>query len=146
MLSAVGLACSVGRAAAADGLPLLAALRPFAKKAEAKKAEAVTAVATSGADYKAVRIPEEIVKGLPTTHKSIAFEGDLRSTSGLGLGDGLKSHTDKWLQGGSKTPLEYIQVCRAPRSLAPVLCRVGVQGPGAACPRHQPAELVELVG
>ena len=27
-----------------------------------------------------------------------AFEGDLRSTSGLGLGDGLYSHTEKWDQ------------------------------------------------
>lgn len=27
-----------------------------------------------------------------------AFYGDLRSSSGLGLGDGLTSHTAKWLQ------------------------------------------------
>ena len=27
-----------------------------------------------------------------------AFPGDLRSSSGLGLGDGLRTHTAKWLQ------------------------------------------------
>lgn len=27
-----------------------------------------------------------------------AFPSDLRSTSGLGLGDGIHNHTDKWLQ------------------------------------------------
>ena len=32
------------------------------------------------------------------THPAQAFEGDLRSTSGLGLGDGLYTHTSKWLQ------------------------------------------------
>ena len=26
-----------------------------------------------------------------------AFPGDLRSTSGLGLGDGIESHTGKWM-------------------------------------------------
>ena len=29
-------------------------------------------------------------------HGAQAFEGDLRSTSGLGMGDGLYSHTAKW--------------------------------------------------
>lgn len=45
-----------------------------------------------------------------------AFEGDLRSTSGLGLGDGLTSHTDKWLQ----------QVCvsRAQGTSSPMACKL----------------------
>lgn len=40
--------------------------------------------------------------GIPTITVRVgqAFPGDLRSTSGLGLGDGLHSHTAKWLQVG----------------------------------------------
>jgi hypothetical protein len=34
-----------------------------------------------------------------------AFEGDLRSTSGLGTGDGISTHTEKWLQVGSPSRL-----------------------------------------
>ena len=33
-----------------------------------------------------------------TVHPGQAFLGDNRSSSGLGLGDGLVSHTSKWLQ------------------------------------------------
>lgn len=51
-----------------------------------------------GKDWSAVKIPEQIASDIPTTLKGISFGGDLRSTSGLGLGDGLKSHTEKWLQ------------------------------------------------
>ncbi len=38
--------------------------------------------------------------GIPTITVRVgqAFPGDLRATSGLGLGDGLHSHTAKWLQ------------------------------------------------
>ena len=56
-------------------------------------------------------IDKDTVADIPTTTTvGQAFVGDLRSTSGLGLGDGLKTHTDKWLQGGGqKTPMEYIQ-------------------------------------
>ena len=35
-----------------------------------------------------------------------AVPGDLRSTSGLGLGDGLFHHTEKWLQVGAIVQLE----------------------------------------
>uniref|UniRef100_A0A061QQ83 Nadh:ubiquinone oxidoreductase 13 kDa subunit n=1 Tax=Tetraselmis sp. GSL018 TaxID=582737 RepID=A0A061QQ83_9CHLO len=43
----------------------------------------------------------------PTTKR----DGELRSTSGVGLGDGYLSHTDKWLQAKDppmKTPQECI--------------------------------------
>lgn len=33
-----------------------------------------------------------------TVHPGQAYLGDNRSSSGLGLGDGLVSHTSKWLQ------------------------------------------------
>ena len=32
-----------------------------------------------------------------TRQPGAAFEGDLRSTSGLGLGDGIETHTGKWM-------------------------------------------------
>lgn len=38
-------------------------------------------------------------KDLPTTVKGgAAFDGDLKSVTGLGLGDGINNHTGKWLQ------------------------------------------------
>ena len=38
-------------------------------------------------------------KDMPTiTEGRQAFEGDLRSTSALGFGDGIYDHTGKWLQ------------------------------------------------
>lgn len=38
-------------------------------------------------------------ESLPKTVKGgAAFEGDLKSVSGLGLGDGIKTHTEKWLK------------------------------------------------
>ena len=42
------------------------------------------------------------VSQLPTITAPVgqAFPGDLRSTSGLGLGDGIIDHTSKWLQVG----------------------------------------------
>lgn len=33
-----------------------------------------------------------------TNPNGAAFPGDLRSTSGLGTGDGIQDHTGKWLQ------------------------------------------------
>lgn len=45
--------------------------------------------------------PAEIdsLNTVPTiTVKGAAFQGDLRSTSGLGLGDGKTTHTSKWMQ------------------------------------------------
>ena len=40
-----------------------------------------------------------------------AFEGDLRSTSGLGLGDGLYTHTEKWDQVNTTASLRNLR-CR----------------------------------
>jgi len=42
--------------------------------------------------------PEEIEAQTITVTPGQAHLGDLRSTSGLGLGDGLLSHTSKWMQ------------------------------------------------
>lgn len=38
------------------------------------------------------------VPKIPLTEGGAAFEDDLRATSGVGAGDDLTSHTEKWLQ------------------------------------------------
>mmetsp|Transcript_3618 Transcript_3618/g.12697 ORF Transcript_3618/g.12697 Transcript_3618/m.12697 type:complete len:149 (-) Transcript_3618:110-556(-) len=46
---------------------------------------------------------------IPTTNSSgAAFPKDLRSTSGLGKGDNLSTHTSKWLSEGREGPMEMI--------------------------------------
>ncbi|CAG9462369.1 unnamed protein product [Pedinophyceae sp. YPF-701] len=55
-------------------------------------------------------------------------KGDLRSTSGLGVDDGITSHTDKWLDRGKTSPMEYVA------KIAPV----EVKGKGVAvCYGHE---------
>lgn len=78
--------------------------------ASAAKATATKEVAAAGAatktvstvekkDWKAVQLPAKTVEGLASTNMpGASFLNDLRSTSGLGLGDGIKTHTGKWLQ------------------------------------------------
>lgn len=52
-------------------------------------------------DWSAVKIPETTLKNVQTTlGGGQAFANDLRGTSGLGLGDGITSHTGKWLAVG----------------------------------------------
>lgn len=41
-------------------------------------------------------VTEENLKYTTIEHGAQAFEGDLRSTSALGIGDGLYTHTAKW--------------------------------------------------
>jgi hypothetical protein len=91
--------------AAPAALPqLLGALqRAFAAKAAGGAAKrgssgSGSAVAVVKKDWKAVQLPKEMVGSIPiTTLPGQAFVGDLRSTSGLGLGDGKTTHTSKWL-------------------------------------------------
>lgn len=71
------------------------------KKGDAKAASEKELVKkeVAGQNWSAVTLPSQTVKDLPiTTRKGASFSGDLRSTSGLGMGDGLKTHTEKWLQ------------------------------------------------
>ena len=43
-------------------------------------------------------MPDAIADAIPVTKlPGQAFVGDMRSTSGLGLGDGKATHTSKWL-------------------------------------------------
>jgi phenylpyruvate tautomerase PptA (4-oxalocrotonate tautomerase family) len=49
-------------------------------------------------------------KGTPTIQEGRqAFEGDLRSTSGLGVADGITDHTQKWLQVSNYTTVVSIE-------------------------------------
>ncbi len=120
------------------------AARAFAKKAEAAAAgkAASSEVTTSGTDWKAIKLPEKVVKDLPKTFQSIAFAGDLRSTSGLGMGDGIKSHTEKWLQGNVKSPMEYIQETEPIKVKGSVVASYGSDDPGLGCP----VEYINLKG
>lgn len=77
-----------------------------ATQAMASKQPAVAeAEVTVQKDWKAVQIPKGATERMPTitVEPGQAFPGDLRSTSGLGMGDGLTTHTEKWLQVG-RTP------------------------------------------
>jgi hypothetical protein len=57
-----------------------------------------TAVAPTKKDWAAVKLDPSVVRAIPTTTlPGQAFVGDLRSTSGLGMGDGKTTHTSKWL-------------------------------------------------
>ncbi len=56
-------------------------------------------------DWKSIKIPASTAKDipeinaiLPTATGGASFPGDIRATSGLGKGDGCKTHTAKWLQ------------------------------------------------
>lgn len=87
MRAAMALASGPGPRALSQGLLRLGAA--FSTKS----------VAVTGAtDWKAVVLPPQTSKDLPTATGGAAFKGDLRSTSGLGFGDGITKHTDKWLQ------------------------------------------------
>jgi hypothetical protein len=79
--------------------PLAAyATKAGAPKAGVKSTPAQSSITTT-VDWKAVKIPQETLDSAPTTNSfGQAFGGDLRSTSGLSVGDGIKNHTDKWLQ------------------------------------------------
>ncbi|KAK9819624.1 hypothetical protein WJX72_000363 [[Myrmecia] bisecta] len=63
-----------------------------------------------------------------------AYLGDLRSTSALGLGDGLTSHTSKWLQGPGKSPMEYCQEAEPIKVSGAVVASYGSDNPGLGCP------------
>eukprot|EP00793_Prasinoderma_coloniale_P001139 PRCOL_00006130-RA len=64
----------------------------------------------------------------PTANSSNAA-GDLRGTSGVGLGDGISAHTDKWMTPGTgkKSPMELIA------EVAPI----GVEEDVAVCYGHE---------
>ncbi|GHP09335.1 hypothetical protein PPROV_000807100 [Pycnococcus provasolii] len=72
--------------------------------------------------------------------------GDLRSESGVGAGDGYKTHTDKWLQGrwgSAKSPMEMIaEAAPIPVDGQTAICCGGTTDPRAG----HPAEYIKLYG
>lgn len=62
------------------------------------QASAAAGFATKAAPA-ALTVPKSTQDAVPTINvvPGQAFGGDLRSTSGLGVGDGIKTHTEKWL-------------------------------------------------
>jgi len=86
-------------------------------------------------DWKAVKLPPQTADTVPVTkYPGQAFVGDLRSTSGLGKGDGINNHTDKWLQGDIKSPLEYIQEAEPIKVSGAVVASYGSDDPALGCP------------
>jgi len=75
-----------------------------------------------------------------------AFVGDYRSTSALGVGDGIGNHTAKWQQrelGGTQTsPMEYIQTTEPIKVHGLVVASTGSDHPGLGCP----VEYINLKG
>lgn len=71
-----------------------------------------------------------------------AFKGDLRSTGGLGLGDGIETHTGKWMDGPGKTPMEWVH------SKEPIECHgLTVASYGSDDPSlGAPVEYIDLRG
>jgi len=75
-----------------------------------------------------------------------AFLGDLRSTSALSIGDGIKNHSAKWLQkelGGTQTsPLEYIMATEPVKVNGLTVASYGGDDPSLGCP----VEYISLKG
>lgn len=69
-------------------------------------------------DWKKVPVPSTTAKDIPVTVKGATPAGDLRATSGLGLGDGIKNHTDKWLDVSLWCWMQVVRDTWADRRLA----------------------------
>jgi NADH dehydrogenase (ubiquinone) Fe-S protein 6 len=105
----------------------------FATKAASAPTAAAPTVAKK--DWSAVAVPAESAKTPTTVPGGQAFGGDLRSTSGLCQGDGITTHTAKWLQGdGVKSPMEWIREAEPIEVHAPVVASTGGGDPALGCP------------
>eukprot|EP00878_Enallax_costatus_P003006 GHUV01003204.1.p1 GENE.GHUV01003204.1~~GHUV01003204.1.p1 ORF type:complete len:161 (+),score=45.35 GHUV01003204.1:187-669(+) len=111
----------------------------FASKSGTAKASDVQVLSK---DWKAVKIPAQSANPPVTTLPGQAYVGDLRSTSGLGLGDGIKNHTGKWLQKGLKSPMDYIQEAEPIKVSGAVVASYGSDDPALGCP----VEYINLKG
>ena len=88
-----------------------------------------------------------LLKHIHNMQVGIKFaRGDLRSESGVGAGDGYKTHTDKWLQGrwgSAKSPMEMIaEAAPIPVDGQTAICCGGTTDPRAG----HPAEYIKLYG
>ncbi|KAJ9508236.1 hypothetical protein QJQ45_011741 [Haematococcus lacustris] len=80
-------------------------------------------------DWAAVPLPAETVKDLKESRVTVgggqAFDNDLRGVSGLGLGDGIKDHTSKWMQSSGKSPMQWIKEAEPVLVEGPVVASYG---------------------
>lgn len=116
----MALALALARAAAQANVAVRCeSLAFYATKVSKKATDAAAAsteLTTTKKEWDAVKVPEATASKVPTAVGGAAFPGDLRAVSGLGMGDGITSHTGKWLQvrkegvtmtgGGQRTPWE----------------------------------------
>jgi NADH dehydrogenase (ubiquinone) Fe-S protein 6 len=106
--------------------------------------------ALSRADFvekaKEVASPDFAPNEPTTVFDAQAFLGDLRSTSALSVGDGIKNHTAKWLQkelaGNTTSPIEYIMAPEPIKVHGLVVASYGVDDPALGCP----VEYISLKG
>lgn len=82
-----------------------------------------------------------------TNPNGAAFPGDLRSTSGLGIGDGIEDHTGKWLQsdatqGNTKSPMQYIHESEPMKVHGLTVASYGSDDPALGAP----VEYIDLRG
>ncbi|KAF5833507.1 mitochondrial NADH:ubiquinone oxidoreductase 13kD-like subunit [Dunaliella salina] len=88
-------------------------------------------------------VPKATADTIPTTiGGGQAFPNDLRSTSGLGAGDGIVSHTEKWMHSDRKSPMQYIQEQEPILVEGPVVASYGSDDPALGCP----VEFINLKG
>lgn len=120
----------VVRGAPEQLLAPLAQCAGFAAKASASKEVA----APAKVNWKDVKVPDSVKDTPETIGGGQAFPNDLRSTSALGLGDGLINHTAKWLQGNVKTPMQWIKEAPPIKVHGNVVASYGSDNPALGCP------------
>jgi NADH dehydrogenase (ubiquinone) Fe-S protein 6 len=143
-------AAALLRATPSAAPPAPDAARCLATKASASAAAAAPAAAAPAVakkDWSAVAVPAESSKPPTTVAGGQAYGNDLRSTSGLGAGDGIATHTAKWLQPAAdgavpKTPMEWIREAEPIEVHAPVVASTGGGDPALGCP----VEYINLKG
>mmetsp|Transcript_965 Transcript_965/g.2304 ORF Transcript_965/g.2304 Transcript_965/m.2304 type:complete len:165 (+) Transcript_965:42-536(+) len=125
---------------------LLSSTSSFASPASSSTAAffASKSPATSPDSNKGVTpVPKSTADAIPTTiGGGQAFPNDLRSTSGLGAGDGIVSHTEKWMHSDRKSPMQYIQEAEPILVEGPVVASYGSDDPALGCP----VEFINLKG
>eukprot|EP00891_Asterochloris_glomerata_P002001 jgi/Astpho2/2001/Aster-x1053 len=109
------------------------------------------ALAQSAASQQ-IQTNQKVVPKPPDNRTTIggqAFPDDLRSESGLGLGDGLHDHTSKWKQddapgqvGNKKSPMQYCFEAEPIEVHGAVVASYGSENAALGCP----VEYINLKG
>jgi len=135
-----------GRTALTAGFASSSDVPPDAVSAAAHAVAASTSAPGGGHALMGARpIPAGAPPGTPASREiqvgAQAFQGDLRSASALGLGDGITAHTAKWLQadapaaGVTLSPADLIAASPPIKVHGAVVASTGVDGdPALGCP------------